>query len=128
VIPPCFSWRQLTSPSLIAYDFFDMAQPALTRITGNYQVTVPKDAREQLGLKRGDILEARVERGAVVFRPKVVVVRDRDEFLRELREDVKQSKADVAAGRVLGTFGTARDFAKALTAYKKRAKHARGRA
>jgi AbrB family looped-hinge helix DNA binding protein len=102
-----------------------MARAALTRLTGNFQVTMPKDARDALGLKLGDILEAKVERGAVVFRPKVL--RDRDDFLKELKKDIQQSKADVAAGRILGTFDNARDFARAFTAYKKRLKHARRR-
>jgi len=74
--------KNLTAHSLIEYDSSRMARAALTRLTGNYQVTVPKDARDALGLKLGDILEAKVERGAVVFRPKVL--RDRDEFLKEL--------------------------------------------
>ena len=101
-----------------------MARSALTRITGNYQVTVPKDARDALGLKQGDFLEARVERGAVVFRPKVV--RDRDEFLKQLRKDIEAGKADVKAGRVLGPFDNARDAMRALRDFtKKRRAHAR---
>jgi AbrB family looped-hinge helix DNA binding protein len=101
-----------------------VARSALTRITGNYQVTVPKDARDALGLKQGDFLEARVERGAVVFRPKVV--RDRDEFLKQLRKDIEAGKADVKAGRVLGPFDNARDAMRALRAFaKKRRVHAR---
>jgi len=51
------------------------------------------------GRRLGDILETKVERGAVVFRPKVL--RDRDEFLRELRKDVEASEAAVKAGRIL---------------------------
>ena len=101
-----------------------MARAALTRLTGNYQVTAPKDARDALGLKLGDILEAKVERGAVVFRPKVL--RDRDEFLRELRKDIEASEADIAAGRVLGPFDNARDAMRALRNFaKKKRAHAR---
>jgi len=101
-----------------------MARAALTRLTGNYQVTVPKDARDALGLVLGDILEAKVERGAVVFRPKVL--RDRDEFLRELRKDIEASEADIAAGRALGPFDNARDAMRALRNFaKKKRAHAR---
>ena len=70
-------------------------------------------------------MEATVFKGGVLLRPKVL--RDRDDFLKELKKDIQQSKADVAAGRILGTFDNARDFARAFTAYKKRLKHARRR-
>ena len=45
----------------------------VVRLTGNYQVSVPKALRDQLGLKLGDFLDTRLERGAVVLRPKVLL-------------------------------------------------------
>jgi AbrB family looped-hinge helix DNA binding protein len=102
-----------------------MANVALTRITSNFQITMPKVAREALRLKRGDFLEATVERGAVVLKPKVI--RDRSEFLKQLKKDIEQSKADVKAGRVLGPFDNARDAMRAVRdfAKKQRRPHAR---
>jgi len=44
----------------------------VVRLTGNYQVSVPKALRDQLGLKLGDFLDTSIERGAVVLRPKVL--------------------------------------------------------
>lgn len=44
----------------------------VVRLTGNYQVSVPKRIRDSLGLKLGDFLDTSIERGAVVFRPKVL--------------------------------------------------------
>ena len=44
----------------------------VVRLTGNYQVSVPKALREQLGLKLGDFLETSIQHGAVVLRPKVL--------------------------------------------------------
>jgi bifunctional DNA-binding transcriptional regulator/antitoxin component of YhaV-PrlF toxin-antitoxin module len=41
----------------------------VVRLTGNYHVSVPKALRDQLGLKLGDFLDTRIERGAVVLRP-----------------------------------------------------------
>lgn len=100
-----------------------MARQALTRLSTNYQVVVPKAARDALGLKRGDLLEARVERGAVVLRPKVL--NDRP-TLAQLKKDIETSKADVKAGRVLGPFDNARTAARALREFaKKRRAHAR---
>ena len=101
-----------------------MAQTALTRITSNFQITMPKAARDALRLKRGDFLEATVERGAVVLRPKVL--RDREEFLKQLKKDIEASKAAVKAGRYLGPFDNAADAARAFEKFKKqRRPHAR---
>ena len=101
-----------------------MPRPALTRLSSQHQITVPKAARDALGLKSGDFLEATVAHGGVLLRPKVL--RDRDEFLKQLKRDVEASRADVAAGRVLGPFDNARDVARALRDFaKKRRAHAR---
>ena len=101
-----------------------MAHSALTRITSNFQITMPKSAREALRLKRGDFLEATVERGAVVLRPKLL--RDRLEFLKQLKKDIEASDAAVAAGRVLGPFDNADDAARAFEQFKKKRRaHAR---
>jgi AbrB family looped-hinge helix DNA binding protein len=101
-----------------------MAQTALTRITSNFQITMPKAARAALRLKRGDVLEATVVRGTVVLRPKVL--QDREHFLKELRKDIEASKAAVKAGRVLGPFDNAADAARAVEKFKKqRRAHAR---
>jgi AbrB family looped-hinge helix DNA binding protein len=45
----------------------------VVRLTGNYQVSVPKALRDKLGLKLGDFLDTSIERGAVVLRPKVLL-------------------------------------------------------
>jgi AbrB family looped-hinge helix DNA binding protein len=100
-----------------------MGSPALTRITSNFQITMPKAAREALKLKRGDFLEATVERGAVVLRPKILS--DREEFSKQLKRDIEAGVADVRAGRVLGPFDNADDARRAFEAFKK--KHARRR-
>ncbi|MBI4516294.1 MAG: AbrB/MazE/SpoVT family DNA-binding domain-containing protein [Deltaproteobacteria bacterium] len=99
-----------------------MAHVALTRITSNFQITMPKAAREALRLKRGDFLEATVQRGAVVLKPKVI--RDRSEFLKQLKKDIEASKVAVKAGRVLGPFDSADAAMKAVKAYARRAHRA----
>lgn len=90
---------------------------ALTKITSNYQVTLPAAARKQLGLKLGDVLEATVRGGAVVLRPKVVLIRDA--FDEQLRRDIEAGAADVAAGRFLGPFDNADDARQAFEVFKK---------
>ena len=88
-----------------------MASP-LTKITTNYQVTIPLSVRTALGLKRGDVLEAVPYKRGVLLRPKVVVVRDA--FDERLQQDVEAGLADVRAGRILGSFEDAHAAARAF--------------
>ena len=68
---------------------------ALTKVGPKYQVTIPKAAREALGIKAGDLVEAKVQGRVVLLRPKVVVDKD-----PELEKQLEASEADVRAGRV----------------------------
>lgn len=45
----------------------------LTKISKNFQVTLPATLREGLGLKGGDYLEVAVENGVFIFKPVKVV-------------------------------------------------------
>ena len=45
----------------------------LVTIKDKFQVTIPSRVRAQLPLAVGDVLEATVERGTIVLRPKAVV-------------------------------------------------------
>jgi len=112
----------LTATNLLDY-YSRMARnsAAVTRLTGNWQVTVPKAVREALDLHLGDFLEASVQHGAVVLRPKVL--NDRP-TLEQLRKDIEESKAAVKGGRVLGPFKSAGAAMKAVNAYARRAHRA----
>lgn len=48
---------------------------ALVTIKDKFQVTIPARLRDQVAVAVGDILEASVENGAIVLRPKAVVDR-----------------------------------------------------
>ena len=48
---------------------------ALVTVKDKFQVTIPAKVRNQVTLHVGDILEASVEDGAIVLRPKAVVDR-----------------------------------------------------
>jgi AbrB family looped-hinge helix DNA binding protein len=99
---------------------------ALTKITTNFQVTLPAATRKALGLKLGDVLEATVQRGAVVLRPKVVLVKDA--FDQQLRRDIEAGTAAIQAGRYLGPFDNAKDAERAFAEFKKQRRiHARDR-
>ena len=40
----------------------------LTKVTRNYQITIPSDVRKKLGIKVGDVLVVDVEDGKVVLK------------------------------------------------------------
>lgn len=44
---------------------------ALVKVTRKYQVTLPKEVRERLGIRIGDSLRVKVEDGKVVLEPVV---------------------------------------------------------
>lgn len=78
---------------------------SVVRLTGNFQVSVPKRIREALGLQLGDFLDTSIENGAVVLRPKTLT--DREVLIQQIQDDVAASQADIAAGRSVGPFTSA---------------------
>ena len=54
------------------------------------QVTIPVQFRRDLDLKEGDLLEAVVERGGIVLKPKTVVDRYDEEWARNLLAKANQ--------------------------------------
>lgn len=65
---------------------------AIVTVKNKYQVVIPQAIREKLGISRGDVLEAKVERGRITYTPKAVIDRipagkaERERFLKKLRE------------------------------------------
>jgi AbrB family looped-hinge helix DNA binding protein len=66
---------------------------AIVTVKNKYQVVIPQAIREKLGISRGDVLEAKVERGRITYTPKTVIDRipagkaERERFFKKLRED-----------------------------------------
>lgn len=48
---------------------------ALVTVKDKFQVTIPAKLRDQADISVGDLLEATIEQGAIVLRPKTVVDR-----------------------------------------------------
>ena len=84
------------------------ASSTITKITRNYQVTIPPAARRALNLKVGDFVEATPRRDGVLLRPARVVTDDT--FEQELRRRLDEGLADLEAGRTSGPFETADDL------------------
>jgi len=82
----------------------------ITRVGPKFQVTIPKQVREVLGLRVGDFVQASVGRGrTIVIRRKRLV-----DFDAALEEDLAAAEADYRAGRLLGPFDTAEETMAAL--------------
>ena len=76
---------------------------ALIKVKTKYQVTLPTALREQAGVRIGDLLEAKVEKGKITLTPKTVIDRGIAESLEDYRK-----------GRVYGPFNTAEKMVTSL--------------
>ena len=57
------------------------------------QVTIPAEFRRDLNLREGDLLEALVERGGILLKPKTVVDRYDEEWARSVLKEAKEEAA-----------------------------------
>lgn len=76
----------------------------LTRVGKRYQVTIPKEARQAIGLKAGDLVEARPGKGCIVLYPQVT--HDKVDVEKRLAE----AEADLKAGRTHGPFDSGEEM------------------
>lgn len=76
---------------------------SLVSVKNKFQIVIPAKVRKQAGIKIGDLLEAKVERGKLTFVPKSVI----DRGIAESLEDYKK-------GRVYGPFDTAEEMIASL--------------
>ena len=64
-----------------------------------YQIVIPQRLREEVGIAISDILEAKAEKGRIIFQPKALVDRG-----------IAQSIEEFKAGRAHGPFATHKEF------------------
>lgn len=76
---------------------------AIVTVKSKYQVVIPQQVREQVGVTVGDVLEARAVNGKIVFEPKSIVDRGIAEGLEDIRK-----------GRVYGPYRSAAAAMKAF--------------
>jgi AbrB family looped-hinge helix DNA binding protein len=89
---------------------------AATKVGPKFQVTIPKNVRDAVGLKVGDLVEASVGRDGIVLRQKVLIDKP-----VSLARQLEESDAAVKAGRVLGPFKSSGAAMKAVKAHARRA-------
>jgi AbrB family looped-hinge helix DNA binding protein len=67
---------------------------SIVTVKNKYQVVIPRPVREQLGINRGDILEAKAERGKLTYTPKAVLDRipanKAQQFFQQFREEAPE--------------------------------------
>lgn len=69
-------------------------------------ISLPREIREKLNIREGDILAARVEDGKIIMEPYRLVPSSQAYFWsKQTQEDLREAEQDVAAGQV-------REFAK----------------
>jgi AbrB family looped-hinge helix DNA binding protein len=86
-------------------ELFNWRHMAIVTVKNKYQVVIPKSVRDKIGLNVGDILEAKVERGKITFKPKSLLDRGIDLSLEDYRK-----------GRFYGPFDTHEELIASLHA------------
>ena len=75
----------------------------VVKIKPRYLVTLPTSVRHRVGLKVGDLLEAKVERGRITLTPKAVIT-----------PGIAEGLEDIKKGRVYGPFTSAEELLRSL--------------
>ena len=76
---------------------------ALSKVTRNGQVTIPKSIREKLHLEEGDYVEMIDDQEGILLRPKKVKLFDPDQayyWTEEWQKRERQADEDIREGRV----------------------------
>lgn len=73
---------------------------AVAKILEHGQITIPKQIRESLGLKRGDIVDTWVEGDCVVITPKKSVTSEDWEKLLQVMDTVHDQNRDISEKEV----------------------------
>ncbi|OIO38157.1 MAG: hypothetical protein AUJ72_03035 [Candidatus Omnitrophica bacterium CG1_02_46_14] len=75
---------------------------ATTKVTRNFQVTIPAEIRKALSIQIGTLVDFVVEKGALVIRPKRLVDEDQAWFwTKEWQKDEKEAERAIRKGDVV---------------------------
>ena len=88
---------------------------SVVKITRNFQVSIPKEIRERLGIEEGDLIEMLEQDGRIVMVPKRLIDADQAWFwTKEWQEKEREADEDIRQGRVAGPFKSVDDLMKHL--------------
>ena len=77
-------------------------------------ISLPREIREKLNIREGDILEARVEDGKIIMEPYKLVPAGQAYFWsKQTQQDLREAGQDVAAGQVR-EFANVEEYLKGL--------------
>ena len=75
---------------------------ATTKVTRNFQVTIPAEIRKVLSIRIGTLVDFVVEKGALVMHPKKLVDEDQAWFwTKEWQKSEKEVEKAICTGQVL---------------------------
>lgn len=90
---------------------------ALTKVTRNFQVSIPKEIRDKIRIEQGDFIEVSERDGEIVMTPKKLIDADQAWFWSpEWQKGEREADEDIKAGRVSGPFKTIEELKKHLGA------------
>ncbi|RKU19700.1 hypothetical protein C6503_07245 [Candidatus Poribacteria bacterium] len=73
---------------------------AIAKILEHGQITIPKPIRESLGLKKGDVVDARIEGDSVVITPQKLVTSENWEKLLQVMNNVHEENRGISEEEV----------------------------
>jgi antitoxin MazE len=86
----------------------------ISKVTRNYQITLPASIRKELNIEEGDIIEMSIEDEKVVLAPKKLVDKSQVYFwTKQWQQAEKQAEEDVREGRIK-SFGSADELVDGL--------------
>ena len=91
---------------------------SVVRVIRHGQITLPKEFRDALGVKEGDILEAEMKGNQVVLKPKTLIDKIPEsefELSEQGKTKVREALEDYKKGRVDGPFHSVKEMKKALS-------------
>jgi len=87
---------------------------ALSKVTRNYQVTIPTKIRKLLHIEEGSLVEFEVENGIVIMRTKVLIDGDQAWFWTKEWQEKEKEAEEALKKKQVKTFKNAKDAKKHL--------------
>ena len=87
----------------------------LLQIKRHCQVTLPVSIREKLGLGEGDFVEAEIDKGRILLKPKKMIDAEQSWFWTKKRQRrEKEAEKAIRRGELVGPFKNINEALKAL--------------
>jgi AbrB family looped-hinge helix DNA binding protein len=85
----------------------------MTKVTRNYQVSIPKEIRDRLRIEEGDYIEVSERDGEIVMTPKKLIDADQAWFWApEWQKGEREVDEELRAGRVAGPLKSVEEMKK----------------